>query len=114
VGVLETCRDLDSGEEALRAHRCGQFRARHFERNCSVMSQRTGEMDRGYPAMADIALDRVAPMERGLQTGEQVGRGDPEGSGSSIVGPARERARGHRRAAERHTSLGLLSRLLTS
>ncbi len=74
VGVLQTGGDLDLAQKALRAHRHGQLWAQHFERDGSIMFQVTGEIHRGHSAMAEFAVDRVAPMQRGLQTGEQVGQ----------------------------------------
>ena len=38
-----------------------------------------GEVDRGHPAAAELALDRVAVRQRSLQLGERVRHGRPGG-----------------------------------
>ena len=60
VGVLELSRKFDLAEEALGAKRGGELRAEYLEGNQTLVSQVPREIDRGHPALPELALDGVA------------------------------------------------------
>jgi len=60
VRMGELRRDLDLAQEPVRTHRGGQFGAQDLERDVAVVSEIFGEVDRGHPALAQLALDGVA------------------------------------------------------
>jgi hypothetical protein len=75
VGMGEPCREFDLAEKPLRPERRGQLRPQHFHGHRAVVLPVAGEVDRGHPTAAELALDGVAVSKRGLQSGEQVGQG---------------------------------------
>jgi len=54
--VVEPGADADLLEEPLSAERCGELGAQHLERHVAVVLQVPGEIDRGHPAGAELAL----------------------------------------------------------
>ena len=79
---------LESGEpdfpkEALPPQRRGQIRVEDLEGDKTVVLQVTGEIDRRHPAAAELALDRVAAGEGGLQVAELVGQAAIPGRGTT-------------------------------
>jgi len=54
-----------------------------LEGDKTVVLQVTGEIDRRHPAAAELALDRVAAGEGGLQVAELVGQAAIPGRGTT-------------------------------
>ncbi len=77
VGVVEPGADADLSEEPLGAENRREFRAQDLERNVAIVPHVPGEIDRGHPAGAELALDRVAAGE---------GRGQADGLVHSKAG----------------------------
>ncbi len=75
MGVGEPGRGLDLAQEPLGAEGRRELGAQHLDGDGAVMLQVLGEVDRRHPAPTELALDRVAVGEGGLQTSEQVGQG---------------------------------------
>jgi hypothetical protein len=78
-------------EEALSAEHRGEVRPEDFERHVAIVLHVTGEIDRGHPTRPELALERVAVGEGGLQTSEQIGQAGAQAWDSSIIGLANER-----------------------
>ncbi len=72
VGVLESRGELDLSLEPLVPHGGGQLRQHHLERDRAVVLQVVGEVDRGHPAAAQLALDLIAAGQRGPEAFERV------------------------------------------
>ena len=74
MGVIQLGGKSDLAEEAFRAERMGELRMENLERHRSVVLQVLGEVDRGHPTAAELALDRVAVGEGGGKVPEVVGQ----------------------------------------
>ena len=70
--MVEPCRDLDLAQEALVAERRGKLGLQDLEGDGAVVLEVLGQIDRGHPAAAEFALDRVAAGEGGLQAREDL------------------------------------------
>ena len=70
--MRELGRDLDLAQEPLGAEGDGELGSQHLERHGAAELAVVGEVDRGHPALAQLALDRVAIGERGGQAGDVV------------------------------------------
>ena len=73
MGMLQPGGDLDFPEEPLAAEGGGDLGPEDLHRHLAVMPQVFGQVDRGHPPAAELALDGVAVPEGGLQTVEVVG-----------------------------------------
>ena len=67
VRVLEVGRDLDLGQKALGAHHRGQLWLEDLEGDLALVLQVVGQIDRGHPALAELALNVVAALEGRVQ-----------------------------------------------
>ena len=76
--VLKLRGDLDLAQEALGPERGGELRAEHLDRHLATMAQIFGQIDRGHPALPDLAVEHVAFTKGGGQAGERA-RGVQEG-----------------------------------
>jgi hypothetical protein len=56
--------DLHFGEESLGAKHRAEFRLEHLDGDLSIVLEVLGEIDRGHPARAELALDAVAVGQR--------------------------------------------------
>ena len=74
MGVVEAGGDLDLAEEPLGTECRRELGVQHLDRDLPVVLQVGREIDGGHPAAAELTLDRVAPGEGRLQTGERVSR----------------------------------------
>ncbi len=63
VGVGEASRDLDLAQEALGTEDRGEVGVQHLERHGAVVLEVFGEVHRGHPARAELALDGVTVGE---------------------------------------------------
>jgi hypothetical protein len=93
VRVTELSGDLDLPEEALRPKAGRQFAVQHFDGNRSVVPEISGEVNRGHPPAAELALERVAMAEGvGQSGGRHVGHGQAfEGYRQNLPLQARHR-----------------------
>ena len=64
--------EVDLGQEPLSAQHRGQLRPQHLEGHIAVVLEVVGEVDRGHPALAQLAVKAVAIGEGGLQSDERV------------------------------------------
>lgn len=67
VRVLELGGDGDLAPEALRPDGRGQLGVEHLERHQSAMLGVFGQIHRGHPASADLALDPIARAQSSLK-----------------------------------------------
>src|SRR6266699_856143 len=74
VRVVQSSRGGDLTQEALDAEARGELGMKHLDRNRSLVFQIDRQEDRGHPAAADRAVDRVAIREAGFQTSEEGGQ----------------------------------------
>ena len=84
--------DLNLVQEPLGPERGRKLGFQNLDRDPAVVLQVLGEVDRGHPAAAEFTLDRVAPGEGGLQTGERASR--ERFRRPTSYGPASDAARG--------------------
>ncbi len=88
--MLEVGRDLNFSEEAFRADDRGQLGFQDLEGNLAVMLQVLGQVDRGHAALAELALDGVAPVEGGVEKAHGFGhRAVPRGGSDRDQHPMR-------------------------
>ena len=73
--MVELGGDPDLAQEPLAAEHDGQLRPQHLQRHRPVVLEVVGEVYRGHPTRAELALDGVALGERGLQAVQQIGHG---------------------------------------
>ncbi len=71
VGVV-----LISLEKPLGADHRGEFRPQHLDRDLAIVLEVVGEIDRGHPALADLALDAIAAGEGLLESGRRLGHSE--------------------------------------
>ena len=64
VGVLELRREANFTQEPISAQDGSELGTQHLERDRAVVLPVAGEIDRRHPAVAELALDRVAVGER--------------------------------------------------
>ena len=57
----------DLPQEALGAERGGELRVQDLQRDRPVVLEVVGEVDRGHPPAPELALDRVAVGQSGLE-----------------------------------------------
>ena len=93
--VVKAGGDLDLAEEPFGTERRRELRVQHLDRNLPVVPQVGGEIDCGHPAAAEFTLDRVAPGEGCLQTGERASR--ERFRRLTSYGPESDEARGTRK-----------------
>jgi hypothetical protein len=72
VRVLQPCGQPDLAPEALRPQGLGQLRVEHLEGDRPLVPQVPGQVDGGHPAAAELALDRVAAGQGGLELCAEV------------------------------------------
>jgi hypothetical protein len=84
VGVLQVGGGLDLREEPLRAHDGRQLRLEDLERDPPLVFDVVGEVDGGHPALAELPLYSVAPLQ-GLV--EALDRGLTHGRAPGVRGP---------------------------
>ena len=72
MGVLQAGGGLDLALEALGAEGRAQLGPQDLQRDPAVVLQVFGEVDRGHPAAAELALDPVALGQGSLEVLEQV------------------------------------------
>ncbi len=70
--MLQVRRRLDLGQEPLGSDDRGQLRLQHLERDLPLVLDVIGEVDRGHPALAELALDAVAPLEGRVQLSDGI------------------------------------------
>ena len=77
VGMAEPGGDLDLAQEALGAERGRQLGVEDLERDLAVVPEVLGEVDRGHPAAAELALERIAgrPARPSVWLDDRDGRG---------------------------------------
>jgi len=73
--MLEPGGEADLALEALGAKCRGQVGVQDLERDGPVVPQVVGEIDRGHPPAAELALEAVAVLESLRQGGQQSGPG---------------------------------------
>ena len=49
-----------------------QLRLQHLERDLALVLQVVGQVDRGHPALAELALDAIAALEGRVQAGDGI------------------------------------------
>ena len=75
-GCCRRAAKLDLAEKALRAERRGELGVQHLERDGPVMLEVLGKVDRSHPAAAELALERVAAGQGGLEAIEGLSQMD--------------------------------------
>ncbi len=80
VRVLQPGGDLDLAEEPVAADGDGELRPQHLHRDFAVVLEVFGQIDRGHPPAAELALQRVAGGQCRLQAFEIVGHMVVEGA----------------------------------
>jgi hypothetical protein len=73
VGMLKPGGDSDFTEEAVGTDRCGQLGAENLDGDGPIVSGVMGQINGGHAALADQALDGIAPFERSTQLVERIG-----------------------------------------
>jgi hypothetical protein len=97
VGVIEAGTDPDFLQEAIGAKHRGQLGPKHLECDVTVVLQVPGQIDRGHPTGAELALDAVADGQRAAQRRERIVQKDSgggKGQYTALIRPARSRAPG--------------------
>ena len=56
--------DLDLAQEAGGSDRRGQLGAEHLDGDGALVLEVVGEVDLGHPALPELALERIARLER--------------------------------------------------
>ena len=72
MGVLQTSRRLDFGEEAVSPDCRGQLRLQDLQRNLAPMFEVLGQVDRGHASRTELADDAVATPEGFVELGRGV------------------------------------------
>jgi hypothetical protein len=67
VRVLQGGGGADLREESLRSDHGSEFRAEDLHRHAPWVPDILGEVDRGHAALAQLAVEAVAVVERGGQ-----------------------------------------------
>ena len=96
AGCRRRAVSLDFAEEPLGAEDRGELRPEHLDGDLAVVLEVRRQVDRGHPAVAELALEAVAVGERG---GRRSGRGPSRPGGRELchsIGPHREAARAER------------------
>ena len=75
-GCWSRAASLDLAQEALRAERGGELGVEHLERDRPVVLEIVGEVDRGHAAAPELALERVAVGQGGLEPFQGLGQRD--------------------------------------
>ena len=83
VGVLQPGGEPDLAQEALRAERGGELGVQHLERDLAVVLEVVREIDRGHAPAAELALERVAVGQGGLEPFQGLGQRDLSDWGTS-------------------------------
>ncbi len=65
--MLQAGAEPDLSEESSRAKRGGELGMHDLERDRLVMLQVVGQVNRGHPAAAELAVERVAVGQGGLE-----------------------------------------------
>ena len=90
--MAEPGRDADLAQEPLGAEHRAELGVEHLDRHLAVVPDVVGQVDRGHPAAAELALERIAAGQLGSQGGLEVrhhGRGHPrrlQEAGGPLVG----------------------------
>ena len=74
---------LISREEPLGADHGGELGAQHLERDLAIVPEVVRQVDRGHPALAQLALDPVAVGQRRGQPRARVAQRTPSTENSS-------------------------------
>ena len=72
MGVTEPGRELDLTQKSLDTHGHRQLGAEQLEGDRAVMLDIVGQVDGGHPALAQLALDDVAIVERPVEAIDDV------------------------------------------
>jgi hypothetical protein len=65
--MLEAGRGADLGEEALGTDDGCELGSEHVERDLAPRAEVLGKTYRDHPALAELALDAVAALQRGVE-----------------------------------------------
>ncbi len=60
-------------QESLGTNDGCEFRLENLEGDIAIVALIVGEIDRGHPALPDLALDAVAALKGGVQAGDGIG-----------------------------------------
>ena len=71
--MLQLGDDVDLAREPIGPHRGGELRAEDLESDLAAVLEVMGEIDRGHPAHADLALDAVTRTEGGGNAFQLIG-----------------------------------------
>ena len=66
--MLQTGREFDLTQKAVRSKHRGQLRMQHLDRDAALVTHIDCEVHRCHPAFADFTFDRVTIGKRGRQT----------------------------------------------
>src|SRR5712692_7302031 len=90
--MLKASGELDLAAEPLRTQCRGEFGMEDLQGDRAVVLEISCEVDRRHPPAAELALERVAAAEGGLQMSEEISQVMARGGvGRSIIGLANER-----------------------
>ena len=90
--MLKASGELDLALESVRAQCGGEFRVKHLQGDTAVVLEISCVVNRRHPTAAELALERVAASEGGLQLSEEISQAVARGGvGRSIIGPANKR-----------------------
>src|SRR4029450_2277142 len=99
--MLQPGRESDLPLEPLGAQRVGELRVKHLERDWAIVAEVVGEVPRGHPPAAQLAVDEVAVSQCGSEPGQQVcQKTGPEVGEPETWRPIRARDRGKGRGTE--------------
>ena len=71
--MLQPGGEPDLALEPLGPEGGGELGVEHLERDRAVVPEVLGEVDRGHAAAAELALERVAALQRFTEWGERSG-----------------------------------------
>ena len=77
VRMLEPRGELDFAQEALGTDRRGERGVQHLDRHRATVPEVLGQEHGGHAAATQLAPDRVAAAERGVQLVGEIGHGRP-------------------------------------
>jgi hypothetical protein len=110
VGVLQLGGGLDLLDEPLGTEHGRELGSQDLEGDLTVVPHVQGEIDRGHPTRAHLALDQVVAAEGGGEPAARVGHGGKDGAADGGGKPcARRDDYAHARVAGRRR-LGVHSR----
>src|SRR5512134_3913952 len=92
VGVRQAGCNLDLAQEALGAECGGELGPKHLQGDRTTVLEVLGEIDRGHAPAAQLALDRVAVLQRLGEAVRRGGHGEPPEGWTLHYGPPGRRA----------------------